>query len=192
MSGRCSPDSSFRHRLSPRELMNQVGDFRDLAVSPDKPIQMWSGGSIFRIREIEEIEDSPQGRAAKQYIRMCEALGLPMLASISGTFDQMAAMAGFVQAALTFEELETLKVAMIAFMVPARDHTVDEILQSSKSYNLEYEPGPGFEKFIYPSMGNAFLKRLDAETERRNETRPAYYLSAEYAEQVYKQVMNHE
>lgn len=192
MTGRCSPDSSFRHPLSSRELMNQIGDFREQAVSPHRPIKMWSGGSIFRIRHSEEIDDSPQGRAAKQYVEMCEALRLPRVASISGTYDQMAAMAGFVQAALKPDELEILKVAMIAFMVPARDHSVDEILQSSKSYNLDYEPGPGFERFIYPSMGNAFLSRIYAEVEKRNEHRPAYYLSADYTEQLYKQVMNHD
>lgn len=192
MVGKCSPDASFRHPLSPRELMNQIGDFRPDKVPPHVAVKMWSGGSIFRIKAVEEIDDSLQGKAAKKYVAMCQELGLPMLSSISGTFDQMAAMAGFVQAALTPLELELLKTAMIAFMVPARDHTVDEILQSSKSYNLDYEPGPGFERFIFPSAGNAFLDRVYAEVEKRQEKRPAYYLSAEYAEQVYNQVIPHD
>lgn len=189
MDGRCSPDSNFRHRLSMRELMSQIGDFRSEKISSHARVKMDSGGAKFRIRGIEEIDNSPKGNAAKQYVAMCQELRLPSLASISGTFDQMAAMAGFVGTAVSPEELETLKVGMIAFMVPARDHSVHEILQSSKSYDLPYEPGPGFERFVYPSEGERFLNRIQAEVNRRNEQFPIFYLSAEHAERVFRETV---
>lgn len=189
MSGRSSPDASFRHRLSMRELMSQIGDFRLEKIGFHERVKMGSGGAIFRIKRIEEIDDSPKGNAAKAYLKMCQELRLPAFASISGTFDQMAAMAGFFGTALSFEELQILKVAMIAFMVPARDHSVHEILQSSKSYNLPYEPGPGFERFIYPSEGERFLQKIEAELVRRNEKFPAAYLSAEHVEEVFRHII---
>lgn len=186
MEGTCSYDDSFRYPLSKRELMNQIGDFRQAQVPPHRTIQMTSGGAAFRIKSIQEMDNSPQGEAAKQYLVMCQELQLPMIASISGTFDQMAAMGGFLGLTLEPCQLEILKVAMIAFMVPNRDHSVDEILQSSKSYNLEYIPGPGFERFIFPSMGEVFLKQIHAEMQKRKAKLPSYYLTAEHAQQCYQ------
>ncbi len=186
VDGRCSPDASFRFRLSPRELMNQIGDFKFEAIAPHRKIAMASGGSFFRIKRPEEIEDSPEGRAAKAYLKMVSDLGLPSLSSISGTFDQMAAMGGFVGVVLEPSEIETLKVAMIAFMVPARDHSVDEILQSALSYHQPYTPGPGFERYVYPSQSDRFMSLLDQEVQRRGERAPTYYLTAECAERVFK------
>ncbi len=42
-------------------------------------------------------------------------------------------------------ELETIKLAYLAFMLPGRDHSAHEILQSSTTYGLDYVAGPGYE-----------------------------------------------
>lgn len=186
MRGRCSSDASFRHRLSPRELVNQAGDPRWEAVPSHRTVKLASGGSVYRLKTRDQIEDSPEGRAAKQYLEMCDDLGLPFYASISGTYDLMAAMGGFVGVVLSQEELETFKAAMVAFMVPAKDHSVHEILQSGKSYGLPYEPGPGYERFVYPPEGARFLERVEKEMQRRGQRPPAYYLTAEYAGDIYR------
>ena len=187
VAGRCDPNASFRFRLSPRELMNQIGDFDLRAIAPHRKIAMASGGAFFRIKPLQEIEDSPKGRAAKAYLQMVSDLGLPSVASISGTFDQMAAMGGFVGVVLAPKDLEILKVSMIAFMVPTRDHSVDEILQSALSYHQPYQPGPGFERFIYASETDRFLRLVEREVQRRGERPPSYYLTAEYAQRMFKQ-----
>lgn len=188
MEGRVDLCSSFRHRLSPRELMAQIGDFRSKAVSPHQKVISYSGGASFQIKDNELIENSERGILGKRYLNQCRELKIPFIGSISGTYDQMATMGALVNLTVTQEELEQLRLAMIAFMVPPKDHSVDEILQSSRSFGLSNEVGPGFERSIYPVGGNRFLAHITREQEKRNFNPPAYYLTAENAHQVYLQI----
>lgn len=181
LSGRASLNASFRHPLSPTELLAIEGDFDPSAVRLFRQVPFESGGSLYRIRNEEEISDTPKGKKGKEYLAMCKELGLPQLSSISGTFDYVAAMAGFVGV----DELQTLKLSMIGFMVPCRDHSVQEICISARTYGLEFEPGPGFERGIYPGGGSSFLSRIDEERQRRGDLPPAYFLSAAHTHEVF-------
>ncbi len=186
---RVHPNGLFRHRLSPRELFAQVGDYRNISIKQTgKKLGWGSGGACFRIKELDEIDDSPAGRAAKAYISMTQQLLIPTYTAISGTFDQMATMGGFVGITLSQKELRVLRLAMIAFMVSGRDHSVHEIMQSSKSFGLEYEPGPGFERSIAPDFSDRFLSLLRREQDKRGCELPSTYLTAEFANTIYKEL----
>lgn len=190
MMGRCDLNANFRRELSPRELLIQTGDYQRIsAFNTFQRVRYHSGGSTFRIKKPEEIEDSPMGLAARQYLAMIRELRLPTYSSISGTFDMMATMAGFVGVALSKEQLQTLKVGLIVFMVPCRDHSVHEILQSAKSFGIEYEAGPGFERYIYPRGGERFIQLVQAYQKRRGRELPSYYLSAKHANEIQQQVI---
>ncbi len=183
--GRAPLNASFRHALSDTELLAAAGDFNPQKLNLSKQVPFSSGEASFRMLRPGEIDDTPDGNAGKKYRALCEKLGLPVISSISGTYDQMAAMAGFV-GLRSFYHLRDLKLAMIAFMIPFRDHSVQEICFSACSYGQIFNPGPEMDWYIY--SGARFVSLVDEEQRRRGEPHPSYYLSAEHAEKVYSKI----
>lgn len=178
-------NASFRHPLSDTELLAAAGDFNPQALDLSKQVPFSSGGAIYRMLPREQIDDTPDGNAGKQYLSTCKELNLPVIASISGTYDQMATMAGFV-GFRSFSDLNDLKLAMIAFMVPFRDHSVQEICFSARSYGQIFYPGPEMDWSIY--TGARFVSLVKEELQRRGTPHPSYYLTAEYAQEVVRKI----
>ncbi len=85
-------------------------------------------------------------------------------------------------------QLEMIKLAFLGFMVPNTDHSVHEIMQSSKTFGLEYTPGPGYEKDVYPTGGEGFIQKLAQNQSLRGYKLPGYYLSEEYVDRVVKTI----
>lgn len=181
-----SHDSSFRHTLTKRELLNQFGEYHTAAIHTDQPLKFHAGGAGFHLRSSKELQQKkptapdPKYEAAKAYVKLIENLKIPVAAGISGTLDQTMTMAGLIGIGLDEnreKDQEKIKLALLAFMIPNTDHSVHEVLQSTKTFGLEYVPGPGFEKYIYPSGGSQFLEYLRQEQEKRGLHMPSYYLS---------------
>ena len=109
------------------------------------------------------------------YMDTVRKLGLPIIAGISGTTDQSLVMAGIV-GMNSKEDLINMRLCYIAWMVSSDDHSLHEIMESSKSFNLEYSAGIDSYKYIYPNHPE-FIKALEEEMEKRGFKLPDYYLS---------------
>lgn len=191
-----SHDTSFRHQLTQRELLNQFGDLNVKSVDTNQPLKVHAGGAGFRLPSSQELKPpatkDPKFEDAKEYIEIIERLKIPVAAGISGTLDQTMTMAGLVGIGLDEDkekDQEQIKLALLAFMIPNTDHSVHEILQSSKTFGLQYLPGPGFERYIYPSGGAHFLELLRQEQAKRGQNMPSYYLSEEHIRHVIKEII---
>lgn len=191
------PTSSlFQYDLTARELMALTGERPDEVARKKEKVPFLSGSTTYHLRSKEEVlplPDSAEKKAALEYLEMVQELELPTTAGISGTYDSSMVMAGLVGLGLGIppggrQEQEDIRLAYIGFFVPARHHTVHEVMQSSKSYGLPYEPGPGSESQIYPHNKEVFLTRLETRRRDLGHTNPSYYLSAEYALSSYQKL----
>ena len=198
MNGTSPLDANFRMPLTDREMLNQFGvrSWKDMDI--DQQVKFNSGATAFRLKELHELPaetpDDLRIGFAKKYIEMVKELKLPTAAGISGTLDQSTTMAGLVGIGVgdhKEKELEQIKLSYLAFMVPNTDHSVHEIMQSTKTFGLDYIPGPGFETYIYPSGGASFIKQLTEAQAKRNYQLPSYYLSREHAEKIAEQQKNY-
>ena len=162
MEGSAHHNAFHRGKLSSREYLNQIGE---LEYSPNDPrnerqLNFGTGAAIF---ELKESPNSNMSQATQTYLNSVNELGIPVCAGISGTLDQSTAMAGLVglgvneALGLRQLELETIRLAYLGFMLPGGDHTVHEIMQSSKTYGLPYVGGIGYEAYIYPP-DDAYIK----------------------------------
>lgn len=183
----------FRYKLTDRELLYKFGDLKKEALDLQQPARFWTGATAFYLNELTDIkEHSKTAKLAIKYIKMVNKLCIPVIAGPSGTLDQSATMAGLVGMCIKKNrqvDLEILRLAYLAFMVPNADHSVHEIMQSAKTFGLEYTPGPGFEKFIYPHGGRQFVEHLKENQYKRGYKLPSYYLSKEHAWEICKQLI---
>jgi hypothetical protein len=188
--GTAKLDDNFRYKLTNRELLNQFGVLsKNESLDDSQRVKYGSGSAAFHLYESSEIpvDTDPRSEWAKKYVKMVDELKIPTAAGISGTLDQSIAMAGLVGIGIGNQkekELEEMKVAYLAFMVPNADHSVHEIMQSTKTYGLDYTPGPGYEEYIYPSGGEDFLHSLYEAQKKRGLEKPSFYLSQEHAAEV--------
>ena len=147
---------NFRNKLTNRELLNQFGVRTWREADAHQKLKYVSDASSFHLNDLHELPcegADPRLDFAKKYIKIVKDLKIPTSAGISGTLDQSTAMASLVGLGIGVnreEELEQIKLAYLAFMIPNDDHSVHEIMQSTKSYGLAYLPGVGFEQYIYP------------------------------------------
>lgn len=188
MEGSYDLEDYYRYELSQRELFNQLGE---LVWDPDDLNRTWkqlnfgTGAAVFKLKKKPTNEMSPE---AKAYIEEVQKLSLPVYAGISGTLDQSTAMAGLVGIGTELDEnerrktLEIIRLAYLAFMLPGRDHSVHEIMQSSKTYGLEYVPGPDYEQYIFPRDKQYVKSRLKELQKERGSNLPSYYLSKEFVQ----------
>lgn len=186
MEGIANINAYYKSKLSERELMNQIGENTWRSDDPNRPwtqLNFGTGAAIFRLHNTPSQSMSD---AAKQYIQIVSDLGLPVYSGISGTLDQSTAMAGLVGLGVDADpearrrELEVIKLAYLAFMLPGRDHSAHEILQSSRSYGLEYVAGPGYHEYIYPDDAAHVNRSIQTKQAERSAHTPEYYLSEEY------------
>jgi len=92
-------------------------------------------------------------KTTKEFLEVSARLGLPLGAGISGTLDQSTTMAAICGLVNSEADLENIRLAVIACMVPNEDHTVHEILQSSKSFGAAYDASPCmYEKVLSPHV----------------------------------------
>lgn len=186
MEGISDLNAYYRLPLSERELLNQIGEWHWNKQDKNRPWQSLNFGTGAAVFKLHETPTSTMGKAAKEYLQAVTELGLPVFAGISGTLDQSTAMAGLVglgvdnDPARREQELQTIKLAYLAFMLPGRDHSVHEIMQSSMSYGLDYVAGPGYEAYIYPPDGAYFQAELANAQQTRGSHLPAHYLSESY------------
>lgn len=118
------------------------------------------------------------------YLDYIEALGLPQYAGISGSSDQTFTMAGVV-GVNSLEELMGLRLLYIPWMGANHDHTADEIMISVKAFGLPYTPSADYYKQLYPDLEETLTAEIQKEQRRRGYELPDYYLSEEYAREVY-------
>ncbi len=178
----------FNFILSSRELLHQTGEMKWDNTNPNRHINIVNfatGASNFKLaHDTNEIKNS----AASDYIEVVKKLKLPVLAGISGTLDQAVTMAGLVgigvsdDSIIRREELEMIRFAYLAFMVPVNDHSVHEIMQSATSFGLAYSAGPGYQQFIFPKGGALFIDHLEKIQNAQGMQLPDFYLSKEYVQ----------
>ena len=170
---------NFRYHLTPRELLNQTGEISPQHIPDDATTQYTTGAVAFNLKTLDEIPASEI--PARQYLQIVNDLLIPTVSGISGTLDQSTTMAGLVGIGIEKNqetELELIKLAYLAFMLPNQDHSVHEILQSSTSFgNQQYLAGPGYERFIYPSGGQPFIDKIKSRQLQRGWSMPIEYLS---------------
>ncbi|MCH9631661.1 MAG: hypothetical protein S4CHLAM37_16850 [Chlamydiia bacterium] len=151
-----SKHANFRYRFSRRESLNL---FAHDDPHKDTKVPLVSGIYYFDLYKPSEVPHyKPEmGAAAKTYAQVAEEIHQPVLAGISGTYDQSMSMAMLVGLGADrpddtderAKDLEDIKLAYLAFMLPNRDHSVHEVMTSSKTYGLTYHPGPGYEDQVY-------------------------------------------
>ena len=185
MQGRAHQNALHRGKLSNREYLNQAGELTYTEGDPrnERPLNYVSGAGVFNLLQ----KNTPKmSLAAQNYVVVTANADLPVAAGLSGTLDQSTTMAGLVGIAVSEDldqrklELETIRLAYLAFMLPGADHTVHEIMESSKTFGLSYRAGAGYEDYIYPRDSAAIKERLRQLQQARGSELPEYFLSAEY------------
>lgn len=145
-----------------------------LETSKSNTPQPWIPGKYFFNLNDSSTTDSP-------YLKAVETLGLPQQAGISGSTDQTLTMAGMV-GMTSEEEIRRLRMMYLGWMTSNDDHSVDEILTSTKSFGIPYTPSPDYYKQIYPE-DSSFEVKVAAEQQRRGYELPDFYLSNDYVKQ---------
>ena len=101
---------------------------------------------------------------AHPYLTAAETLGLPLVAGISGTTDQILTMANYL-GVNSKDDLLKARLALIGWMVDNGDHSVYEILTASRSFkHLDIDISPDYYKSLFPASkeSKTFLKKLKA------------------------------
>ncbi len=188
MEGLVSINDYYKLKLSDRELFNQIGELKWNANDINRTLQPLNFGTGAALFKLYESVSPSMTDPAQNYINTINALSIPTSAGISGTLDQSTTMAGLVGLGVHADfgkrnlELETIKLAYLAFMLPGRDHSIHEILQSSTTFGLDYVPGPGFQQYLYPPDTVYILDKVKEQMRLRESDFPDYYLSSEYVE----------
>jgi hypothetical protein len=197
MSGKAHPDANFRFFLTERELLSQFGDMKLKDIDAKQVLSFIPGASLFQLASLKDLSEDkvsekdrqdPKYKLAREYIQIVEKLKLPVAAGVSGTMDAGITSAGLVGLGIgndKKEEQELTRLAYIAFMVPTSDHSTHEILQSSKTFGLEYTPGADFINQIYPKAAQQFVEQITQRQHEKNEKMPTEYLSKEHAREVF-------
>ena len=183
MSGTANMNALHKSALSPREYLNQTGELlanrQDNDPRNQKQLNFGSGAAIFDLAApTDTMSDTTQS-----YLNSITELGIPVCAGISGTLDQSTAMAGLVGLGVDLDpdkkafELETIRLAYLAFMLPGGDHTVHEIMQSGKTFGLPYVAGPGYEQYIYSKDTDSIKEELRELQRMRGSDLPEYFFS---------------
>jgi hypothetical protein len=174
-------DANFKYQLTQREILNLTGEYSLDKIDIRNRLKLISGASLFHIYKLEEIPElGAKSVWGKKHLQMVDNLKIPLLAGISGTLDLSTTMAGLVGIGIGErqpKDMEIIKLAYLAFMIPTSDHSAHEILLSAKTFGQEYVPGPGFEKYIYPSQGKQFLQFLEEAQKKRGFELPSHYLT---------------
>jgi len=185
--GKYSLNKFFRQKLSTRELMNQTGEWDVNKANTNKPLNFVSGGALFKpatqtLFNVSENTDPSKVAGATQYLESAKRLGLPQIAGISGTLDQGIILAGLVGLGIDQNqdvreaELQAIKLAYLAFMLPANDHSVHEIMQSSKTFGLPYVAGPSYYQYIFPADQAFIASELSNLQNLRGSKLPSAYV----------------
>jgi serine/threonine protein kinase len=192
MEGTADKDDLHRSKLSDREYFNQMGELSYQRGDPrsERQVNFGTGAAIYDLFPSTNSMSDP----TQTYLNNVNELGIPVCAGISGTLDQSTAMAGLVGLGTSADkwqkeyELESIRLAYLAFMLPGSDHTAHEILQSSKTYGLSYVAGPGYEQFIYPRDSANVQMQLEILQKRRGSALPGYFFTSEYAARTLKEL----
>ena len=155
-----------RMPLSQRELLAQSGD---LDSNSNEKVQWLPGAAWCRVLESR---DHPTLKAADE-------TGDQMITGISGTTDSIMTlghMIGMFDGDKAEDTMRSGMVALMGWMVDAKDHTAHEILTSGNTFGLDYTPGPDSYKQIRPGDDD-FLSRLRLAQEKRGFRMPDEYLS---------------
>lgn len=193
MEGSADHNALHRGKLSDREYFNQMGELSYTGNDPrtERKLNFGTGAAIF---DLAKEPTSSMSSATQAYLASVNALGLPVCAGISGTLDQSTAMAGLVGLGTNSDlsqrqyELETIRMAYLAFMLPGSDHTVHEIMQSGKTYGLPYVAGPGYEQYIYSADSANIKQHLESLQEMRGSALPSYFFSEEYIKKTLSEI----
>jgi len=113
------------------------------------------------------------------YLTASEAVGARGVAGISGSVDLILTISMYF-GMTNFKELEQGRLACLGWMMlDAVDHSVNEIMTSSKGFGFDYTPSPTSYRQIY-SQDPGFIGKLETAQESRNTLLPDNCLSQDY------------
>ncbi|MED7820322.1 MULTISPECIES: hypothetical protein [unclassified Francisella] len=141
-----------KYPLSSKESLGLKGNFVDISKPDDATYS--SGSTLFKLKVTDD-------KDIQNFINRSIFYNMKLPSGISGTLDQSLTMAGLVGIGIdsdlkpNYSELYILRMAYITFMRLPYDHSIHEIMTSSKSFGMKYSFNVSFCKDIYP-----FDKRL--------------------------------
>ena len=156
------PEKLSLSRLSDREKIVLYGtsDPKNVDFFNHQEVIIYSGKNVFElILDPEILKSQGAVEPAIRYVEVIHQLGIPVITGISGTYDQSVTMANFVGLLNSQEHIKKICLVYIAFMVPNQDHTVHEILTSSKSFGVPYNASPLLHTKV---LDETFAKEVDA------------------------------
>jgi hypothetical protein len=160
--------STFKSTINPNNF-NQINyNMRNYAYNP---------GAIYYFYK-EKIDQSKHP-FAYQFYNLSKENHLPVVSGISGSMDLSLTMASLVGLGLKngktdLNYLQTIKLVYVVWMGLGYDHTLHEMLYSSKSFGLEYKPGPNIAKYIYPNDPK-FIEEIEKEMKKFSYLLPNIY-----------------
>lgn len=158
--------------FSQRETMALSGEHR-VPLNPERELEFETGARY----KTGTDPNNPYTQASKATFQ-------PAMAGISATSARLikqALLLGFN----TPEDLETLKLACLAFFTLSQNHTAHEVLMGLKGFGLPYTPGPQGYKDIYPKEGRKeFIAQLSQQMKSQGFNLPDYYLSSMHVESI--------
>lgn len=125
---------------------------------------------------------------ASRYLEVASKVKVPLLVGVSGTTDKILTQIMFL-GFTTKEELYKGRLALLGHLINTKSHSSHEVLFSSKSFGLLYEPGPRGYETVFP-MDLHFTKRLQQKQRERGYELPDYYLSSAYVLQQLQSVLD--
>lgn len=153
--------------LSERESMVYTGEVGKAAKEKHNQELPWTpGGEMWKRKENEVTAYSAAAKATMQ----------PFVASVSGTTDRTLTESILLGMG-TQEDLIKCRSACLGWLVAGRNHSVDEIMTSGKSFDLPYIPGPSAYQYIDPKRPE-IIEKVAAKLASKGIELPDYYLSA--------------
>jgi hypothetical protein len=140
----------------------------------------WAPGSYWYDAATNKNREIPN-----DYLTAMESIHAPMFAGISGTLDLILTMGMFFGLS-SKHDLEKGRLACCGWMIDAKDHSLNEIMVSSKGFGLDYTPAPDSYRQTY--LEENFIRDVENRQKTRGYPLPEACLSEEYSTQKARQL----
>jgi len=161
-----SPRRVSDTELSERENLVYTGEVGEAVEKrKDQELPWTPGAEVWKKKEKEVTAYSAAANATLQ----------PFVASVSGTCDRTLTESILLGKG-SREDLIKCRSACLGWLVAGRNHSVDEIMTSGKSFDLPYVPGPESYQYIDPDHPET-IAAVAANLEKKGIKLPDYYLS---------------
>ncbi len=157
------------------EYLKETGELPHLdknqspsSLGVQKRVRWVSGNDFYQINK----------ESNSEFVKVSKQLGLPLQAGISGTTDHLLTLSGLL-GLHSKNDMELLRLNLIAWMVP-EDHSIHEIMTSSKSFGMPYHPRSDGYKDILSNdseLKKPFMDILSRKLSEKGLRFPEYYLS---------------